>query len=314
MLRTLSGHFWTVAPVARSLLRAPAISAFEPWSTTLVDPHMGPVRLTGALHAAARSGQLESDTLVVAIHGLGGDIDSHYIRTLSMCAHQAGAACLRLNLRGADMSGDDFYHAGLTADIDAALASGQLDPFQNIVIVGYSIGGHIVLRYATGSIDARVRAVAAICPPLNLAQSSTDIDKAIRTPYRRHVIAALRDMLRAIGRRRALPLPLEQALKIATIQRWDDALVAPRFGFCGAQDYYRQMSMAGRFDELRIPSLILAARHDPMVPRASLERALPIHSSGDSMLEVRWLERAGHVGFPSALDLEGQVLRWLTMH
>jgi predicted alpha/beta-fold hydrolase len=247
--------------------------------------------------------------LVVAIHGLGGDINSHYIRRLSMVAHRSGAACLRLNLRGADMSGDDFYHAGLTADLHAALSSTELSRFRRIVLVGYSIGGHIVLRYATETLDPRVSAVAAICPPLDLAQSARDIDDRRRWPYRRHVLVSLRQMLTAIDRRRRLPLPLPDVLRIRNIRRWDEAIVAPRFGFRGANDYYEKMSMAGRFDRLRVPALIIASEHDPMVLRRSIQQALPAEHP---LLDVRWLTRAGHVGFPADVDFEGEVLSWLT--
>jgi predicted alpha/beta-fold hydrolase len=306
MINRFSGHFWTIAPVARSLWRKPLVSPGRPWRTSFVDPEVGTIRLTGTLHVPA----IDTDTLVVALHGLGGDYDSHYIRTLARRAHQRGMACLRMNMRGADMSGDDFYHAGLTADLEAALASEALRAFRRIVLVGYSIGGHIVLRYATENVDPRVTAVAAVCPPLDLAQAARDIDQRIRTPYRRHVLASLRDMLRAIARRKRLRLPLERALRIASVRGWDERLVAPRFGFFGAGDYYRRMSMAGRFDELRIPALIVATRHDPMVLSSSLRRALPRRSH--PLLDVTWLDRAGHVGFPSEIDLEGRVLQWLS--
>lgn len=306
LIRQLSGHFWTIAPVAKALWRQPLVSPGRPWHTELLDPRVGSVRLTGVLHVPS----IGADSVVIALHGLGGDVDSHYVRTLAMAAHRRGIACLRMNMRGADMSGDDFYHAGLTTDLAAAIASDALRSFRHVFIAGYSIGGHIALRYATSAVDPRVRAVAAICPPLDLHRSARDIDQRIRTPYRRHVLASLREMLRAIGRRRALPLPLHRALRISTVRDWDESLVAPRFGFQSARDYYARMSMAGRFDALTVPSLIVATKNDPMVLSSSLERALPTRTP--EHLEVQWLRRAGHVGFPADIDLEGQVLQWLT--
>lgn len=302
----LGGHFWTIAPVAQALLRAPDVSPSRPWRTELEDPDVGTVRLSGALHVP----NADTDTLLVALHGLGGDIESHYIRRIAMTAHRMGAACLRLNMRGADMSGDDFYHAGLTADLASALASQEVARFRRVVLVGYSIGGHIVLRYATEQIDPRVSAVAAVCPPLDLARSVRDIDQRLRWPYRRHVLGSMREMLRAVGRRRALPVPLTEALRIGRLRHWDETLVAPRFGFRGAHDYYQKMSVARRFDRLRVPALIIGSRHDPMVLQSSIARALPKRAS--ELLEVRWLERAGHVGFPADIGFERQVLEWLT--
>ncbi len=305
-MNPVAGHYFTIAPVAKALLRSPPVSPFRPWRAELDDPAVGTVRLSGALHCP----RPDTDTVVVTLHGLGGDIDSHYVRSLAMTAHRAGCACLRLNMRGADMSGDDYYHAGLTADLRAALASPALRRFRRIALLGYSIGGHLVLRLATEpGLDPRVVAVAAVCPPLDLGQAVTDIDHHLRWPYRRHVLGSLRAMVRAVDRRRPLPVPLSEVLRIGRFRAWDEALVAPRFGFRDASDYYQRMSVGRRLHHLAVPALVVGAHHDPMVPRRSIESALPRRAT--PKLEVRWLERAGHVGFPPDLEFERSTLAWL---
>ena len=82
----------------------------------------------------------------------------------AIAAH--GWSCLRLALRGADGSGEDFYHAGLIDDLAATVDSAAFADYERIVIIGYSLGGHLALRYACEKPDSRVRAVAAICAPL----------------------------------------------------------------------------------------------------------------------------------------------------
>jgi uncharacterized protein len=313
-LALVYGHYYTVAPVATMMLGALPASRGRRWRVELADPDRGAVRLSGVLDPAPRS---ESDTVLVAVHGLGGDVDSHYMRRAALAAADAGHASLLLNLRGADMSGDDYYHAGLTTDLRAALASPELARYGKILLLGYSLGGHIVLRYATEDLDPRVRAVAAVCPPLDLAQAVRDIDHRARWPYRRYVLASLKRMLVAMDRRGArLPLPLADALAIDRLRRWDEDLVVPRFGFRGAEDYYRQASVAERLTALAVPSLLVAARHDPMVLASPLESVLAAPSPA---LDVRWIARGGHVGFPAAaslgeaapLGLERQLVAWL---
>jgi uncharacterized protein len=309
----LSGHFWTIGPVATALWRRPEVTAGRPFGTTLDDPTVGPVRLSGVLHAQG------SDTVVVAIHGLGGDVDSHYVRRAAAAALAAGLDCLRLNLRGADFSGDDYYHAGLTADLVAVLKSPALEGYRRVLVIGYSIGGHLALRYASEPHDPRLVAVAAICPPLDLRLAARDFDAPHRAPYRHYVMRSLRSMMRATAARRPLPLPLAEVMAISRVREWDTHLVAPRFGFAGPDDYYDRAGVRDRLGDLAVPALLVAASHDPMVLARSLRAAL---ASPPPRLEVRWLARAGHVGFPGDVDLgqkaphglEPQCIAWLAAH
>ena len=69
---TLRGHFWTVAPHIVQRLGPDAGPEARPWTTTLEDPTVGPVRLSGLLHEPGRA-----RALLVVVHGLGGSRSSH---------------------------------------------------------------------------------------------------------------------------------------------------------------------------------------------------------------------------------------------
>jgi predicted alpha/beta-fold hydrolase len=92
--------------------------------------------------------------------------------------------------------------------------------------------------------------------------------------------------------------------------------VAPRYGFRSAEHYYAEASVAPRLGSLARPALLVAALDDPMIPPEVLRPAL---SQEYPLLDVRWLEQGGHVGFPDTIDLglggelglEAQALRWL---
>jgi predicted alpha/beta-fold hydrolase len=311
-LESLGGHLWTVAPVAESWVRPPRVDAGTPWQAWVEDASAGRVRLTGALHEPPAP----TDTCLLVVHGLGGSIDSHYVTRTVSAALAAGVACLRLNLRGADGSGDDFYHGGLTDDVRAAVASPELARFRRLHALGFSLGGHLLLRWAALHPDPRLGAVAAVCPPLDLGLTQRDIDSPWRWPYRRYVLRALKELMGAVGRRRSLPVPTARMLAIGTMREWDDTLVAPRWGFASADDYYRRASAAPCLRQLEVPALLVGTRHDPMVLARSVSAAL---GDASAALEVRWLDRAGHVGFPAdttlgldaPMGLEAQVVAWL---
>ncbi|HEV3458854.1 MAG TPA: alpha/beta fold hydrolase [Thermoanaerobaculia bacterium] len=273
----------------------------EPWQAVVEDPVVGPVKLSGRLRqcppvaAAAGGGEL-----VVLLHGLGGTIDSHYIRRGALAAEAAGLSCLRLHLRGADLSGEDYYHAGLTADLHAALASQELRPYDRIYVLGYSLGGHLVLRFATEPGDPRVVSVAAVCAPLDLGRAQQAIDRPDRWLYRRYLLSNLACLYAAVAARRPVPLPLAEVERLRKLRDYDERVVAPRHGFAGADDYYRRASVAPRLGELRLPALLVNSAGDPMVAASAVRPALELPVP---RLEVRWVAGGGHVGFPRGVDL-----------
>ena len=297
------GHLWTIAPRVRHGFRPIRLAESRPWRTEVSDPVSGTVPVTGRLREVPGS-----DELLVVVHGLGGCTDSHYMLGAALTAEAAGISCLRVNLRGCDRGGDDFYHAGLTADLHAALASEDLRRYRRIYLLGYSLGGHVALRLGTEEGDPRVAAVAAICSPLDLALSQKEIDSPALWIYRRYLLNNLVTIYSAVAARRPVPLPVEEAARIRTIREWDDRIVAPRHGFVDSGDYYARASVAPRLPDLRVPGLLMGSERDPMVPARAVRAAL---GSPAPRLEVRWLTGGGHVAFPRSLEVDAQVLGWL---
>lgn len=308
--RGMLGHLWTIGPNLRHRLAPRVAPPSEPWSTTLHDPKIGDVRLTGALARVP-----EARGLVVLVHGLGGALDSQYLVKAARAAADAGLDSLRLALRGADRAGEDFYHAGLVEDLQAALRSPALADYRTIFVIGFSLGGHMVLRWAHAPSDPRVRAVASVCAPLDLAAGCAAIDRPGAGLYRSHVLSGLREIYVAVAARRPVPTPVTVVAGIRTIREWDRLVVVPRHGFCSVDDYYDSQSAAPRLRGLELPTLIVAATGDPMVPAATVApalRELPRH------VLARWVP-GGHVGFAGGVDLglgdrpglERQIFAWM---
>ncbi len=336
---SLRGHWRTLAPFARRWLRPPRPVPTVAWSTVARDSRVGPVRLTGRLAAGRPAGQLStgqlstghlstghlstgrpgdrgnSELLTILVHGLAGSAGSAYLVRAQGALASAGVASLALNLRGADRSGEDFYHAGLTDDLHAALADPSLAPWPRVAILGFSLGGHVALRFATEEGDPRLVAVAAACAPVDLAVGARFLDRPVAAGYRRYLLDGLREMYGEVARRRPVPTPPERLERVRTIVEWDDLTVAPRYGFDDAWDYYRRASVGPRLPLLRVPALLVASEADPMVPARGVRPWL----QGASRLDVRWAPRSGHLGFPRRLDLgldaprgfDSQVAAWL---
>ena len=310
MTRWLGGHLWTVAPQLRDRLRPYPAPAAEPWATDVEDPSLGPVRLSGRLRH-----EPGADTLLLLVHGLGGSSDSPYMRRAATAAAAIGWSSLRIDLRGADGRGEDVYHAALAEDLEAALASPAVCSYRRVLALGYSLGGHVTLWLARRAIDSRLSAVVAVCAPLDLARSAAEIDRTRAWPYRQYVLTNLKRTAREVAARRPLPSPLASIARVRTIREWDALVVAPRHGFADEPDYWARASIGPELARLRVPASWIGTRHDPMVTAASVGPSL---AAAAGALDVRWIERGGHVGFPAdaldRTDVEAAALRWLAAH
>lgn len=308
----LQGHFWTLAPFLRHTLVPPKAPESTEWETSLEDEVVGTTSLSGRLSNGKASG-----TLVVILHGLGGSATSYYALRAAQAVARAGFDSLRLNLRGADRRGGDYYHAGLTGDLDATLRSHALERYDRILLLGYSLGGNMALRYLAEDPDPRVHAAATICSPIDLERSAREIDKPQlnRTLYRRNALRGLKEIYHEVAVRRDVPLPLGEAMRIDTIERWDEEVISPRHGFAGAEDYWSRTSACHILGDIKTPTLFVATERDPMVLIDSIRPWL------ENATNIRRVitPQGGHVGFPQKVDLgiggggtvDDQIIQWM---
>jgi predicted alpha/beta-fold hydrolase len=263
--------------------------------------------------------QVGEGELLVVLHGLGGSVQSSYVPGALASARRAGLDAVVLNGRGAlrpDGSSDgEVSHAGLYSDIARLLSHPRLTHYQQIYLLGYSMGGHLALRYALDADDQRLKAVAAVCSPLDLKRGMEAFDGPAFSVYRRFVLGSLTE-----SRRRFMAASGRAAdatgLQPSTIREWDEQVVVPYFGFSSIWQYYESESVAGRLGELSLPALYLGVESDPMVPRHSAEEAF---RGASPWLSVHFSERGGHLAFPAEFSLglpadlgaEPQLIAWL---
>lgn len=311
---SVHGHYWTVAPLLAHRLRPLPNPPAEPFRLERSNDEGRSIPLTGHFSPGG------TRRLMILVHGLGGSAESPYLRRACRAANLRGLSVLRINLRGADGSGCDFYHAGLTEDLHFLLASPALAGYATIYVLGFSVGGHVVLKLATEELDPRVAAVGAVCSPLDLAATVTDFDRPGAWPYRRHVFRGLLSHYEAIARCRPVPTPIEELRRVSSLRRFDDLTVVKRYGFGTSANYYASMSVGPRLDRLRRPALLVATEEDPMVTARSVRSGLGAVAC--PRLTVAWSDQGGHVGFPPGVDLglgargstDEQIHHWLLEH
>jgi predicted alpha/beta-fold hydrolase len=248
--------------------------------------------------------------LAVVLHGLEGNSRRRYMRTTFAALLRRGVRPVGLNFRGC--SGEPnrtarAYHSGETGDLREVLEWLRDRWGGPMGLVGYSLGGNVVLKLAgesgAAASSAGVEAVAAVSVPFDLAAGARALEAGLmgRLVYTRYFMGGLRSRTVAKGDLVEGLCDLEAVRRARTIREFDDAATAPIFGFESAADYYDRSSSARFIDGIRVPTLVVHSRDDPFLPaRAIPEAALEANPAITPVLT----DRGGHQGY-----VAGSILR-----
>ncbi|HEV3145680.1 MAG TPA: alpha/beta fold hydrolase [Gemmataceae bacterium] len=263
-----------------------------------------------ALHDSVPPEWKAGDPIVLLIHGLGGDHRSRYLQRTAALFYRAGVRPVRMDLRGSGASfglSRAFYHAGRTGDLRETLEElHRWSPNSPLWVVGFSLGGHLILRMA-GEPDAEpvpnLERMAAVSPPIDLIRCWQLISRRSRRIYDRFFANLLAEHARVWCERYPDP-PLPEFPKPLSLRIFDDLFTAPRNGFADAIDYYQRCSSVSLISNIRVPTLILTARDDPFVAVEPFEELdVPPH------IRIEIQEFGGHLGFLGRDGAGG--VRWM---
>jgi predicted alpha/beta-fold hydrolase len=253
---------------------------------------------------------------VVMVHGLEGSSQAGYMRSLSAAVVRAGFAAHRFHMRtcgGTEHLCATLYHAGLTSDLESVLRQLHGENSAPVYLVGFSLGGNVVLKLAGelgGAGPALIRAVCAASTPLDLEACARRIAEPRNRLYQMRFVRRMRARGIATGRYQA-----RDFAGLRSVWEIDDRITAPSFGFGGAQNYYRTQSAVRFLDGIRVPALLIQARDDTFIPfdifATSALRANP-------NIQLCATEYGGHLGFlgrrPHRLWLDETILEWIQDH
>ena len=162
------------------------------------------------LRTATGSRIAHGTRLLLALHGLEGSSQAHYMRGIADKAYAAGFNVILLNQRncgGTERLASGLYHSGLTADADHVIRElAAVDGVQQIIVAGYSLGGNLALKLAGDYGDApppQLRAVCAVSPVMELEVCVRALERRQNIVYQWNFVRGLKDRMR----RKAAMLP-----------------------------------------------------------------------------------------------------------
>lgn len=245
--------------------------------------------------------------VALVLHGINGTSAESFVLRMARKLQRKGFDTLRLNLRGAGESmetASGIVHSGLTDDLRAAVDF-ALARYDKVAMVGFSLGGQILLR-AVGewgsSPPPAMRMAVAISPPIDLVRCSAFAERVSASVYRWFIVAKLRRRYERLTHMMPAGFTRDRVRGVRTIRHFDEAVIAPLHGFRDANDYYERSSASTVLPHAAVPTAIIHAADDPLVPIGPVIDAQRVASA-----YVRFIltEGGGHVGFLGQSPCEG---------
>lgn len=253
--------------------------------------------------------------LLVLFHGLEGDSQSHYSRSLMRDAADRGWRGIVVHFRGCSGEPNRLpraYHSGDSDEGDWVLRRVHDRWAQApLYTVGISLGGNMLAKWlGERAEDAQfVTAAASVGSPLDLAAGGAALARGFNRVYTQMFLATLKPKALAKARRFPGVVDVDRLRASRNLYEFDNEYTAPVHGFRNTDDYWNRASGKPWLHGVRVPHLVLNALNDPFVPAASLPRADQVSS------HVRLEQPAGggHIGFvrgalPGRLDFLPQRL------
>lgn len=239
-----------------------------------------------------------SDTLAVLLHGLEGDSQRPYILGMAAQMNRLGYPVLAVNFRGCSGTSNRLfrsYHAGNTEDLQSVLSHVKLKGYANCILIGFSLGANLALKYLgeRHPFTSLVSAAIAVSVPCSLRQSLEQLNRPENYLYRTKFIMQLRKKL--MEKYRQFPEYFGgKPPKFKTLLEFDHLYTAPAHGFVDAFDYYERSSCASVLTAIEVPVLILNARNDSFLKGD----CYPVQQAkSQENIFLLMPDYGGHVGF-----------------
>ncbi len=247
-----------------------------------------------------------SKRLIIVLHGLEGDASRPYVLGQVRRFNAGGWDAIGWNFRGC--SGEpnrklQSYHSGATADLAYVMnwIANNLD-YEQVVILGFSLGGNVTLKYLGEQGEALpsiVQAGVAFSVPCDLASAGVKLRKWYNRLYMDRFMRNLKDKIRLKEHLVDEQVDLELVYQARNFTDFDAAFTAPVHGFTSAEDYWKRASSKPLLSKIRVPTILINAFDDSFLSKDCYPVAIAEKSK---WLHLEIPRYGGHVGFVKSDD------------
>jgi len=141
-----------------------------------------------------------------------------------------------------------------------------------------------------------IAGVMATSTPIDLAACVRQLGKPSNIMYARRFVSRLKE--RVCAKERLTPglFDLSGIQQVQNVYDFDDRFTAQSFGFGSADNYYATQSANQYLARIRVPTLVVQAKDDPLIPFAVYDHPA---FAANPHLRLIATEHGGHLGFIS---------------
>ena len=264
-----------------------------------------------------QSNQVSKDSqtkkkLIIVLCGMEGHSGSSYVKGFLNTVSSFNFDAAVLNYRGC--SGEvnknfKSYHAGFTDDLWQTLDLIEKEyQYQNIFLVGFSLGGNIVLKFLAELENKTKRASSlyqlwsqklrlgiAISAPLHLKSTSLKMIELGNRLYLKRFLNYFyhryQNYIHWLGKEK-----VESIKKMKSFQEFDDTFTAPFYGYRDAEHYWQENSSCYCLSEIKRPVFILISQDDMLLSDECYDEVIELAKKKNNIL-FELTEYGGHLGF-----------------
>ncbi|KAK6970187.1 hypothetical protein BgiMline_025818 [Biomphalaria glabrata] len=290
-----SGHVQTVLYAKMGRVNVPVPNGIR-HSILLVDG----ATLTFDLHKPKVPHKSGESYCLLICPGIGNNSESHYMRTLVDYAQKNGYIAVVLNHIGSHktipLTAARIFTYGGTEELHLVRKEVEkLLPESNIILVGCSMGGNIVVKYLGENREHQegILAAVSICQGYDVLKAKPlllswyNLRRAylyVMTRNQKNLIRIHKKQLLSDEIKCKCDIDEKKVFSSITLEQLDEAFTR-RFHGCETLDeYYQRNSCGAHITNIKIPLLLVNAEDDPIVPLDLLE--CPKTAAGENCLFI----------------------------
>lgn len=264
----------------------------------------------------ANSGSSKSKGLMVMIHGLESNSRSPLMTDMANSYLALGLDVCCINFRGCSGEPNDTlgaYHLGFTNDLKHYLELLYKDGTTAqtpIYLSAFSLGANMMIR-ALGELQDEavskynIKGAAFFCCPLNCEKH---YKRLMEPGINRSIYTGT--LLKSMKGKAQLQLErvcdndpdttkfdYRAAMEAETIYEFENAFIAPIYGFEDPIDYFRKTAAIHVMEDVAVPTFVLNAADDPFMDGTYQPTEVTVEEGGRAPVKMTFSEAGGHCGF-----------------